>query len=381
MKHRMKVLMTADAVGGVWTYAMELCAALAEHEVEIVLATLGPRPKPAQCEQAAGLRNVRLVSGDFRLEWMSDSREDVMRSGGWLRRVAAQESVDLVHLNGYAHAALPWSQPTVVVGHSCVWSWWQAVHGEPPPWKEWGLYRQRVIAGWASADCVVAPTQAFLRTLCELYGGRQNMRVIHNARSVHHFTADHEHERLPIVLACGRLWDEAKRLRTLDAIAAELPWRVFIAGEPTSPDGCTAAASAATGLGELSADAIATWMQRASIFVHPASYEPFGLAVLEAALAGCALVLADLPGLRELWGEAAVFVDAGDERELHAALMDLIEHPWRRIRLARAARARATRFSPALMGATYAGLYRELLPQRMPEKFSTPHATPETAHA
>ena len=365
----MKVLMTADAVGGVWTYAIELCAALARHDVQVVLATLGPRPKRTHCEQAAALRNVRLVSADYRLEWMSDSHQDVARSGEWLRRVAAQECVDLVHLNGYAHAALPWSQPTIVVAHSCVESWWQAVHGEPPPEEEWGLYRQRVIAGLASAHCVVAPTHAFLRTLCDLYGSRPNVRVIHNARSVERFTADHEHERLPIVLACGRLWDQAKRLRTLDAIATQLPWRVFIAGEPTSPDGCTTAARAATGLGELSADAIATWMQRASIFVHPASYEPFGLAVLEAALAGCALVLADLPTLRELWNEAAVFVDAGDERELRAALVDLIEHPLRRVRLARAARARAAQFSPAAMGTAYAGLYRELLQRHTPEQF------------
>ena len=34
-------------------------------------------------------------------------------------------------------------------------------------------------------------------------------------------------------------------------------------------------------------------MQRAEVFVSPAVYEPFGLTVLEAAAAGCALVLAD----------------------------------------------------------------------------------------
>ncbi len=31
----------------------------------------------------------------------------------------------------------------------------------------------------------------------------------------------------------------------------------------------------------------------------PARYEPFGLSVLEAALSGCALVLGDIPSLRE----------------------------------------------------------------------------------
>src|SRR5436190_23853133 len=36
-----RVLMTADTVGGVWTYALELARVLCEQEVEITLATMG----------------------------------------------------------------------------------------------------------------------------------------------------------------------------------------------------------------------------------------------------------------------------------------------------------------------------------------------------
>ena len=35
------VLMTADTVGGVWTYAVELVRALAPHRVTVALATMG----------------------------------------------------------------------------------------------------------------------------------------------------------------------------------------------------------------------------------------------------------------------------------------------------------------------------------------------------
>ncbi len=38
-------------------------------------------------------------------------------------------------------------------------------------------------------------------------------------------------------------------------------------------------------------------------------YEPFGLSVLEAALSGCALVLGDIPSLRENWDGAADFAE------------------------------------------------------------------------
>ena len=47
---------------------------------------------------------------------------------------------------------------------------------------------------------------------------------------------------------------------------------------------------------------------RAAIYALPAHYEPFGLSILEAAMSGCALVLGDIPSLREIWGDAAVFV-------------------------------------------------------------------------
>ncbi|HYO60185.1 MAG TPA: glycosyltransferase family 1 protein, partial [Archangium sp.] len=40
--------MTADTVGGVWTYALELCRALAGDGVQVELATLGAPLSPAQ---------------------------------------------------------------------------------------------------------------------------------------------------------------------------------------------------------------------------------------------------------------------------------------------------------------------------------------------
>ena len=49
------------------------------------------------------------------------------------------------------------------------------------------------------------------------------------------------------------------------------------------------------------------WLRRATIFALPARYEPFGLSALEAGLAGCALVLGDIP-MREVWHDAAMFV-------------------------------------------------------------------------
>src|SRR4051812_2097805 len=122
-----RILMTADTVGGVWTYALELARALEPHGIDITLATMGPRATVHQKEDAAQIANLTLVESDFKLEWMEEPWRDVADAGFWLLELERTVEPDLVHLNGYAHAALPWNSPVMVVAHSCVASWWQAV--------------------------------------------------------------------------------------------------------------------------------------------------------------------------------------------------------------------------------------------------------------
>ena len=49
------------------------------------------------------------------------------------------------------------------------------------------------------------------------------------------------------------------------------------------------------------------------MYVSSSVYEPFGLAPLEAALCGCAVVANDIGSLREVWGEAAIYFSGARE--------------------------------------------------------------------
>lgn len=358
----MKVLMTVDAVGGVWTYALDLCAALREYDVSFVLVTMGPRPSDAQRAVAQSLLNVELVESDYRLEWMEDPWSDVGAAGDFLQELASVEAVDLIHLNGYSHASLAWRRPVVCVAHSCVATWWQAVHGTPAP-AQWDVYRSHVTRGLNSADAVVGPTFAFIDQLRECYEFDRPVRVIHNARahSAQSSAAIDKVESDAIVLACGRPWDASKNMRLLDDASVGASWPAYVVGSVLGPDGQSFAPTSLRCLGTLSSDEVEAWLQRARIVVHPALYEPFGLAVLEAALAGCALVLADIPTLRELWNGAAEFFDPHDSRQLRAVTDGLIAQPTRCTSLGAAARERATRYRIEATAAGYMDLYRELL--------------------
>lgn len=347
------VLMTADTVGGVFIYAIELARALAISGVRAVLATMGGPLSPAQREEASG---IALHEGGHRLEWMDDPWDDVARAGEWLLEIEQREAPDIVHLNGYAHGALPFRAPTLVVAHSCVLSWYRAVRGGDAP-PSWDRYRREVARGLVGASAVVAPTRAMLDAVAHHYGASSRARVIPNARDPARFRPA---EKEPFIVAAGRLWDEAKNIAALGAVAPLLPWPVRVAGCDRSPDGTRRALPGMEPLGVLSAEELADLLGRAAIYALPARYEPFGLSILEAALSGCALVLGDIPSLRELWDGAAFFVDPDDPRDLRRALFALVRHPRVRDAMAARARARALSFTPLRMASAYLAVYGEL---------------------
>src|SRR5438445_2718515 len=347
--------MTADTVGWVWSCAVGLCASLPE--VRFILATLGPRPHQTQRAALSELRNVTLAESDFRLEWMAGGQADIAASRRWLDALAEQHAVDLAHVNGYAQARLDGARPVVAVAHSDVLSWWMAVHRQPAP-AEWNEYHRQVVCGLAAATRVVVPTKAVRDDLHRQYGlPLQSVTAIPNGIDLSLFSP---RPKRRVIMAAGRVWDAAKNLRLLDDIAPRLAWSIEIVGEIAHPERGVARLRHASPLGVLPPTELCNRLEQAAIFAAPALYEPFGLGILEAAAAGCALVLGDIASLRENWEGAAIFLPPADGDEWRAALGRLIEDGDERERLATAARARARHFTLARTAGRYLALYREL---------------------
>lgn len=346
-----RVLMTADTVGGVWTYAVGLARELHRRGSQVALATMGAPLSADQYEAADRAGVAGIFESCYKLEWMDEPWEDVSRAGQWLLDVERRFQPDVVHLNGYAHGALPWRAPSVMVGHSCVLSWWRAVRGGDAP-ESWDRYRQTVTSGVRSARLLIAPSKAMLRSIEKDYGPGIRGRVIPNAAPPRQARMAKEH----LVFSAGRLWDEAKNVAALDEAAPGLDWPVYAAGDA---GGRAGSMRHVIELGQLPHGEISRWLGRACIYALPARYEPFGLSILEAALAGCPLVLGDIESLRENWYDAALFVKGDDPRQLRAAIKLLIDDSERREKFARLARERARRFTPARMAQAYLAAYRE----------------------
>src|SRR4051812_15790542 len=108
-----RILMTADTVGGIWNYALELTRAFRAEGIEVCLAIMGALPTDEQRDEVAELDNLRLFESDYKLEWMQQPWAEVDTAGKWLLDLGDRLEPDVVHFNGYCHAHLAWPSPTV----------------------------------------------------------------------------------------------------------------------------------------------------------------------------------------------------------------------------------------------------------------------------
>jgi glycosyltransferase involved in cell wall biosynthesis len=272
--------------------------------------------------------------------------------------MAARARADIVQLNapGFA-AATSFDQPVVAVAHSCVGTWWQAVRGgRIDPDLAWRAELTR--AGLTNADRVVAPSGAFAAMLQQCYDLVAPPVVVRNGRRTLRCSAS---DRQDFAFTAGRLWDQGKNVGVLDWAAARLELPLRMAGPTHGPNGTAIALRHAQALGALSEAEIAEQLAHRPVFVSSALYEPFGLAVLEAAQAGCALVLSDIPTFRELWDGAARFVYPHDGGGFARAIEEIAADPSLRERLGTAARERAGDYTVASMAAGMAAIYTGLL--------------------
>ncbi len=356
----MRVLMTTDAVGGVWQYSLALARGLVElHGCRVMLVCLG-RPSERDLAESIPGGGVEMVSLDVRLEWMPDSAGDVRRGLEEVASLAASWRPDLIHSNQFCFGLLECSVPKVVVGHSDLLGWMAWHRGTSTP-DDAGLeaYRTLVMEGLSGASAVVCPSNFAARTLEQIYG--RPATVIYNGLWPDQYRPCQAGNT---AVVAGRLWDESKRAATAVEAVEGLPIELLLIGATVGPTGETArlpSAPNARYLGKLDWAGTRATIAGARFYLATSTYEPFGLAALEGAFCGCVLLANDTPAYREIWGDAAFYYRRDDAQELRRLLLDLLRHPGEVEKFARAARQRAlARFSADRMACEYYRLYESL---------------------
>ncbi|HEU5232645.1 MAG TPA: glycosyltransferase family 4 protein [Terriglobales bacterium] len=361
----MHVLMTADTIGGVWTYTRELVTQLSRNGIRVTLVSFGEIPTSAQSEWLEDLSDVSLHPTAFRLEWMQDAQGDLEQSAALLKDIIGEIKPDVLHFNQFHYGNIDCDLPRIVVAHSDVVSWWVAVHGTEPPDNEWiRTYRENVVRGLAGADIVVAPSQWMLQEARRHYGEPQETAVVYNGRD-HRLFMPYEAKE-PFAISVGRLWDAGKQATLL--LQSDLPLETILIGSEQSPAGAVASAQSAGQVPRLKMKGPQTEGQlrqlfsRAAMYIATSRYEPFGLAPVEAALSRCAIVANDIPSLREVWDDDALYFERNNPQSLLLAIQQLASNSSQLGEYADRAFERArNQYTSERMAEEYLKLYRSLV--------------------
>jgi glycosyltransferase involved in cell wall biosynthesis len=355
----LRIVMTTDAVGGVWQYSLELAGALAGLGHRVTLAALGPAPSADQRAQAIGMAGVCLIETGLALDWLAGGADPVEQAGKAVAALIRSERADLFHCNmPTLAAAARFDVPVVAVTHGCVATWWEAARPELLA-QEFHWHREMMRGGLAAADAVVAPSASYAETIRRMYDPPAQVSVVNNGRAT--VAGQGDGPLLAAALTIGRQWDPVKNACLLDTVAGELEVPFYAAGATRAPHGESVELANLHCLGQLDSAEVAGWLSRRPVFVSAATFEPFGLAVLEAAGAGCPLVLSDIPTFRELWDGAALFANPRDADTFQQAIALLLADPAKARSLGDAAAARAAGFTPAATAAGMEAIYHGVL--------------------
>ena len=367
-----KVLITSDAAGGVGVHAGVLARALQARGHEVTVVVFGAKCA-SQTHSTSGFTPLTWIDAPFGLEWQSQRESAALASETeagqrFLTAVLHERSIELLHSNQFAWAGCG-GLPALLAVHSDVVSWWRAVHHTAPPdnpFQRW--YRGLALEALRRAAMVVAPTRAALADLrlsfnfeggCVIPNGTDTPEMAGGARQG--------------AISVGRLWDEGKQAHLL--WDCDLPLPTIVAGDdggrplPRHPHLQT--------VGVLSPLEIRRLFSRSLLYVATSRYEPFGLAPLEAARAGCCLLLNDLPSFREIWHRSAYYFRRDDPADLQRQLCRLAADPALTAAGAAAAGLRARAYSAPVMAMAYETLYYQLLSRRNASVVKTHSAPPQ----
>jgi glycosyltransferase involved in cell wall biosynthesis len=252
-----------------------------------------------------------------------------------LRRAASSDPLDVFFAPAYT-APFRLSVPLAVTIHDISF----VAH---PEWfrPREGLRRRVLTRRAATRASVIFTDSEFSRTelIHRLQADASRIRVIppgvtNRARGATDLT-----HREPIVLFVGSLFNRRRLPDLIDAFARatrDLPTArlVIVGANRTFPhqdlreDTRRHGVESRTEFRDYAPDAaLAELYGRASVFAFLSEYEGFGMTPLEALTAGVPPIVLDTAVAREVYGDAAVFVEKGDIEGTAAALRSLLQNP------------------------------------------------------
>ena len=283
----------------------------------------------------------------------------------WPERYASFAGVDLFHA---AHNVLPRNLPcpSVVTIHDTL-----AIEKTNLIDRDWGELIKRFYypcAVWRAlrrATRLIATTEAMVETIDTLCpGARARVTVIpmavgemfvppSNSESARKRAAKIIGTEAPYFLVVGQNNLRKQHRMALEGFARGAPasWRLVLVQRQDGGRGLHTLAESlhlnerVVWLGAVEQSEMIALYQSARALIQPSLYEGFGLPVIEAMACGCPVIASDLPTLREVAGDAAIFAPPRDVAGFARAINTMARCDEKCAALRMAARERAKAFS------------------------------------
>ena len=360
----MRILLTTDTTGGVWTFTKELTTELLQRGHAIALVSFGDPPTHehlAWCtaQTTAYGSSFQFTASNAPLEWMEKNEFVFKHGAGVLFHIANYFQPDLLHSNQFCFGALSTKLPKLVTAHTDVMSWAKACRPMGIQACRWlRQYRSLVTQGLRTCDAVASPTQWMATELSRHYSDLPPSYVVPHGRSL---SAPQSHLRNVQAVTIGRMWDEAKKVEMLRSVNSPIP--IYIVGSRHRGDSVAPRQiGRSVLLGAMPESSLMSLLARSSIYISTSVYEPFGMAPIEAALCGCAVVANDIPSMREVWGDNALYFDG--PRSLSMLMHRLNRDESELAHARQRSFARANELTAQRMADGYEALYGALLAGR-----------------
>jgi glycosyltransferase involved in cell wall biosynthesis len=334
-------------VGGSETYARELCRALArvgELEYRVFLPEIAPDAADGlPSEVVDRYRASRTMRGRMR------AMAGAALRGGPIRRELELERLDAIHFPLSVMLPLVSEPPAASTILDLQHEFLPENFGRAELAYRRYLYRLTA----RRSRIVLAISEHARETLIErltLDPGR--VRTIYLGVDVEQFSPA-EVEREPFLLYPANRWPHKNHARLFKAFAllrAEQPELRLVltgTGHEQVPEGVEAR-------GRVPTHELVGLYRRAAALVFPSLYEGFGQPVLEALACACPVACSDLPPLREVGGNAAVYFDPNDAESIAQATREAIA------RGGASGPMRASRFTWDESARNHEAVYREV---------------------
>lgn len=333
--------------GGVQQTTIELAAELRRAGDEVILVGAG-----AYAANAPGHDDATVMAGrPFRIRANDSIVPLTLSPLSWRRVGQALDAADVIHVHEplvplLGWAALALDEPMLATFHAASPRWVAALY-QRAPLVDRRFRRLKMTAvsetaaGAIPADwgpVTIVPNAVDTESYA-LPVGRVDRRVCFVGR-------DDPRKGLDVLLAAWPLVRERVPDAELKVVGAtrslSLPGVEF--------------------LGRVSGGEKKRMLASSLVFVAPnTGAESFGIVIVEALAAGCAVICSDLLAFREVLGDAGRLVPAGDAAGLAEGVVSLLSDPTGSRALGSRATARAKDFDWSVVGAAYRRLYAELV--------------------